>query len=202
MVLAVGVLIYRETEEPAIVPAQVVEPVKEDPRQFIGNAAPDTVHAVIEIQQGTQSRYVYNVQQEVLELVEAPYHELNMPGDYGTIPQTLVRGGGLLGVIVLTTDSAPYGTLLEVRPIAVVIADEGTGVVNTILAVPIADIRYRDVEEVADLQQADKDAIIEYIRNYRSVQGRPAVSASVESSATAKRLIEVAHEAYAKFGSR
>lgn len=198
LMMGAGAVIYNETKDVPAVPAQVVQTPEPDPRSLIGADAPDVVHAVIEIQEGTQSRYAYNVEEDMLELAEAPYHELNMPGDFGTIPQTLTRGGGLLGVVVLTTDPAPYGTMLDVRPIAVVVADEGAGMVNTILAVPIQDIRYRDVDEIADLQQADKDAIIEYVRNYKNLQGRPAVSTSVENSKTAKGIIELARKAFLK----
>lgn len=195
LVTSFGVALYNVTKE-APIPAQILQ--KNDSRTVIGANAPEIVHVLIEIQQGTQSRYEYDSEEEILRLVEAPYHELLLPGDYGVLPQTFTRGGGLLGAVVLTTDPTPQGTLLEARPIAVIIADEGSVVRTTILAVPVADIRYRDVYEIADLQLDDKNAVIDYIQNYRSLQGRPAVSVSYDKAEVAKRIITVAMEAYAK----
>lgn len=194
LLVAVAAIIYKETHVVEPEPAQIAE--KSSLRSQIGPDAPEVVHVVIELQEGTQSRYVYNEEEELLQLEETPFHELNMPGDYGYIPQTLTRGGGLLGAVVLTTDPVPPSTLVKARPIAVIIADEGNQMRTSILAVPIADIRYRDVKEIADLQAEDKEAVIDYINNYRSLQGRPAASVTYDGAEVARRVIELAMRAF------
>jgi inorganic pyrophosphatase len=171
-----------------------------DSRTVIGSEAPDRVHVVVEIQQGTQSRYVFA--DGVLTLVEAPYHPLNLPGDYGVLPQTFGRGGEPLSAIILTTDPTPPGTLLIVKPIALFVADEGKIVRNTILAVPVSDIRYRGVQSISDLQQQDKDAVIAFLQDFRTIAGRPVVSVTSENAETAKGIIRMAMRAYERAYSR
>ena len=170
------------------------EPVKQlaapDPRTLIGNNAPSIVNVVVEIQKGNQSRYVYR--NGVLRLADAPYHELNIPGDYGVIPQTSTRGNEPLGVVVLTTDPTPPGTLVEARPIALFVAEEAKETRSMVLAVTPADLRYRHVDSISDLPQKDKDATIQFIKNFKNMKGRPVLSVSVEGPDFAKKFITLA----------
>ncbi|MBT3293178.1 hypothetical protein HN512_05060 [Candidatus Peregrinibacteria bacterium] len=183
----------------ALKPAEVNVPIVAsviDPRTVPGPMAPEVVNLVVQIQQGTQSKYVLDTKSGILSLDDIPYHQLNLPGDYGVIAKTLGRDGKELGVIALTTDPAPAGTLIKVRPIGLILADEGSSTRNIIISVPIADIRFRDVYEISDLQKEDKDSIVSYIKDYKTLKGRPAKVISNEDSKTTKHIIELGISAY------
>ncbi|MCK5018846.1 MAG: inorganic diphosphatase [Candidatus Peribacteraceae bacterium] len=179
-------------------PKLTAEILPEDTLETAGPNAPDEVNVIIEIERGTKSRYKYDAEAKRLMLFETSYYPLNFPGDFGTILGTTIRGGEALGIIVLTIDSAPPGTFISVRPIAVIVSEEKSQRINTIVGVPIADIRYKNVNEIADLQKEQKDALINYLGNVHTLKGRPARLIGYEKSGTAKRIVELGIEAYEK----
>jgi inorganic pyrophosphatase len=169
-----------------------------DPFTFAGPKAPEEVNVIIEIEKDTRSRYVYNSNSKSISLSETSFYPLSIPGDYGIIPSTFGRDQNPLGVIVLSTDSAPPGTLINVKPIAVLVVEEESKRRSVIIGVPIADIRYKNVFEIADLQKDTREAVVEYLNNIKTLHGRPAKLLGYEKSDAAKRVVELGMEAYEK----
>jgi len=185
--LALAWLLPQEPEEPrsttplaaglSFADARTIAAPHDFLRGFPTNAAPDLIHAVVEIPAGTNEKWEVGRDGKMRWDIEdgrvRVVRYLGYPANYGIVPRTLLGreqggDGDPLDVIVLGP-SLPRGTVLAVRPIGVIeLVDKGDQD-DKILAVAV-DGPFSAVDDLAelDLGFAGVTAIVRtWFENYK-----------------------------------
>src|SRR6266576_3556022 len=119
----------------------------------VGKNVPEEFNTIIEIPKGSNNKYEIDKKTGLIALDRANYSSAPYPFDYGFAPQTLWDDGDPLDVIVLTTFPLHPGILIAVRPVGVMeMIDSGDSDCK-ILAVPVEDKRWEDVQDLKDLNK-------------------------------------------------
>jgi inorganic pyrophosphatase len=120
---------------------------------LLGTKTPEEFNAIIEIPKGSNNKYEIDKETGLIALDRANYNAAAYPFDYGFAPQTLWEDDDPLDVIVLTTYPLSPGILVKVRPVALMdMIDSGESDVK-IVAVPVDDRRWDDVQGLEDLNK-------------------------------------------------
>jgi inorganic pyrophosphatase len=117
---------------------------------------------------------------------------MHYPANYGFVPQTLWDDGDPLDVLVLGAEPLVPGCLVEARPIGVLdMVDGGEGDAK-VLAVPVADPRWKNTKDIGDLEPHFLDEIKHFFSVYKDLQkkkvevgdwhGRSEAESAVEKS--------------------
>lgn len=140
----------------------------------IGDKAPEEFNAIIEIPKGSFNKYEIDKETGLIALDRANYSAAPYPFDYGFVPQTYWEDNDPLDVIVLTTFPLSPGILVRVRPVAVLdMIDDGDSDMK-VLAVPAADRRWDDVQDLADLNRHNLKEYEHFFQTYKMLKGKPA----------------------------
>lgn len=140
----------------------------------LGNDAPNEINVIIEIPRGSANKYEVDKETGLIKLDRANYSSAPFPFDYGFAPQTLWEDGDPLDVIVLSTFALHPGILVAVRPVAVIdMVDSGESDYK-IIAVPVEDKRWDDVQDLGDLNKHNLKEFQHYFETYKALKGKPA----------------------------
>ncbi len=138
----------------------------------VGDKIPDTVNAIIEIPRGSHNKYEIDKETGLIALDRANYSDAPYPFDYGFAPQTLWDDGDALDIIVLTTYPLQSGILVRVRPVAILQMIDGGDADDKILAVPIDDKRWDDVNDLADINKHTLKEFSHFLETYKALKGK------------------------------
>lgn len=140
----------------------------------LGDDAPNEINVIIEIPKGSANKYEVDKETGLIKLDRANYSSAPYPFDYGFAPQTLWEDGDPLDVVVLTTFPLHPGILVAVRPVAVMdMVDSGESDYK-IIAVPVEDKRWDDVQDLADLNKHSLKEYQHFFETYKALKGKPA----------------------------
>ena len=161
-----------------------------------GKNVPDTVHVIVEIPKGSQNKYEYDHELQVLRLDRVLFSPMIYPGDYGFVPSTLGLDGDPLDALVFVTNATYPGTLIEARPIGVLeIVDQGQ-VDDKILCVPVHDVRFNNMKDINDVEMPFLNEIAHFFTVYKELEGKKMEVLGWKDAATAKEVILRAVKAY------
>ena len=128
------------------------------------------LNVIIEIPKGSSNKYEIDKETGLIALDRANYSAAPYPFDYGFVPQTLWHDGDALDVIVLTTYPIMPGILVRVRPVAVMdMTDSGESDAK-IIAVPIDDKRFDDIQDLADLNKHNLKEFTHFWETYKELK--------------------------------
>jgi inorganic pyrophosphatase len=140
----------------------------------LGKDAPAEINVIIEIPRGSANKYEVDKETGLIKLDRANYSSAPYPFDYGFAPQTLWEDGDPLDVCVLTTFPLYPGILVAVRPVAVMeMIDSGESDYK-IIAVPVEDKRWDDVQDLGDLNKHMLKEFQHFFETYKALKGKPA----------------------------
>ncbi len=161
-----------------------------------GPNAPDVINVFVEIPKGSQNKYEYDKDLDVLRLDRVLFSSTVYPGDYGFVPQTLGLDGDPLDALVFVTNPTYPGTLIEARPIGVMeMVDDGE-VDDKILCVPVSDVRFKNMQDISDVDQPFLDEIAHFFAVYKQLEGKTVDVRGWKDAAAAKVIINTSIEAY------
>lgn len=92
------------------------------------------------------------------------------PHDYGLIPGTLSLDGDPLDVLVLCTTSLLPLTVLQVKPIGMLLMEDEKGVDEKILSVALTDPVYKDYDNLDEVPLHYLSEITEFFRTYKNLE--------------------------------
>jgi len=163
----------------------------------LGENAPEEVNVIIEISKGSNNKYEIDKETGLIKLDRANYSAAAFPYDYGFVPQTLWDDGDALDVILLTTYPIPTGILVNARPVAVIDMVDGGESDFKIIAVPVDDKRWDDVQDLGDLNKHTLKEYQHFLETYKALKGKPApveikgVYGKAEAIAAVKKSVEL-----------
>jgi len=141
----------------------------------VGENTPEEINVIIEIPKGSNNKYEIDKTTGLIKLDRANYTAAAYPFDYGFVPQTLWEDEDPLDVVVLTTYPLNPGILVAVRPVAIMdMIDSGEGDAK-IIAVPVDDKRWDDVQDLSDLNKHMLKEYQHFFETYKNLKGKPAV---------------------------
>ena len=170
----------------------------------LGDDVPEEINVIIEIPKGSNNKYEIDKKTGLIKLDRANYSSAAYPFDYGFAPQTLWEDNDPLDVIVLTTYPLSPGILVAVRPVAVIeMIDSGESDYK-VLAVPVEDKRWEDVNDLPDLNKHMLKEFQHFFETYKVLKGKPApveikgIKGKAEALEAVKKSIELYRSKYAK----
>jgi len=140
---------------------------------IIGENAPQTISAIIEMPQGSQNKYEFDARIGAFALDRVPKKQLQCPFDYGFIPQTLSEDGDALDILVMGSEPTFVGCVVEARPIGVLIMLDDNKRDHKILAVQNKNPRLQNIQKLSDVKQSVLDAIAKYFSKSASFKNEP-----------------------------
>lgn len=163
-----------------------------------GESVPDKINVIIEIPKGSHNKYEINKENNLLELDRANYSDAPYPFEYGFVPQTLWDDGDALDVLVLATYPLLPLTLVAVRPVGVMeMIDEGESDYK-IIAVPVKDKRWDDVQDIGDVNKHTLKEIQHFFETYKQLKGGSVNVPGFKGKTEAKEAILKSVDLYKK----
>ena len=136
-----------------------------------GPQPPKVVLAVIEIPRGSQNKYEYDVDLELFRLERVLYSAVHYPAAYGFIPSTLAGDGDAVDILVMMSNEAFTGCIVDARPVGLFRMRDEKGDDEKVLAVPTVDPRYADIHELGDVPSHFLDEVEHFFRVYKDLEG-------------------------------
>lgn len=118
---------------------------------------------------------------------------MSYPCNYGFIPHSLSGDGDPADVLVMSQYPVMAGAVIAVRPVAVLLMEDESGIDEKILAVPISklDISYNDIKDIDDVPNVMKERIMHFFENYKKLEKNKWVKIiGWDNAEKAKTLIE------------
>ncbi len=119
----------------------------------IGKNVPEEFNCIIEISKGSYNKYEIDKETGLIKLDRAGYGPSAYPFDYGFVPQTLWEDGDALDIVLLSTFPINPGILVNARPVAIMKMTDSGESDDKIIAVPVDDKRWDDVQDLVDLNK-------------------------------------------------
>jgi len=137
-----------------------------------GEKAPEIVNVFIEIPMGSNVKYEYDEKADVVRVDRFLYTAMVYPFNYGFIPGTLEEDGDPVDVLVITAQPALPGTVIEARPIGVLVMEDEEGPDSKIVAVPRdkLDPSFKNIKSVDDLPEIIKERIKHFFEHYKELE--------------------------------
>jgi len=163
-----------------------------------GDNPPEDVNVIIEVPVGGHPiKYEMDKASGALFVDRFLYTPMTYPGNYGFVPHTLSDDGDPIDVLVCNTRPLIPGSVLNVRPIGVLVMEDDGGQDEKIIAVPSPHLtrRYEKVFNYTDLPEITLEQIKHFFEHYKDLEpGKWVKIGGWKDAAEARRLIVEAIE--------
>lgn len=161
---------------------------------------PDEVVAVIEIPQGSMTKYEIDPESGIVAVDRFQSMPVAYPANYGVITSSLAGDGDNLDILVLSREPIVPGALVRVRPVGILKMIDGGEEDDKVIAVPTSkvDPTFDAIKDLADLPAIELQRIEAFFRVYKQLpQGRKLVELNgFGDSAEAKSVVQQAIKRY------
>ncbi|MCK4386612.1 MAG: inorganic diphosphatase [Candidatus Pacebacteria bacterium] len=130
----------------------------------------EIINTIVEINRGSKNKYEIDKETGLIALDRVYHTAQDCPFDYGFVPQTYYDDGDALDVIILTTYPINPGILVRVRPIALMNMIDAGDNDDKIIAVPIDDPRWDEVQDLEDINKHTLKEIHHFFSTYKKIQ--------------------------------
>ncbi len=151
---------------------------------------PELLHAVIEIQKGSRNKYEYDHESGLIKLNRVLFSSVHYPAEYGFIPGTRAEDGDEVDIMILIEEPTFPGCLIEAKPIGMLKMVDEKGGDNKILAVPVDDPRWNQVEQLAQVPHHLLHEIENFFLTYKMLEAKDTESRGWDFRDEALRYIE------------
>ena len=153
-----------------------------------------TCRAIVECPKGGVVKYSYDPQSEAFEMKRILPDGMCFPLDFGFVPSTKGEDGDPLDILVVSDAPTAVGTLLTVRLIGVIEAEQteaGKTVRNDrLLGVATASHIFADIAVPTDLGESFLRNLTQFWVNYGALRGAAFRVCAIRESAVAVALIQ------------
>lgn len=161
-----------------------------------GKQSPKIVNALIEIPQGSKSKYEIDKPTGLLKLDRVIYSSFHYPVNYGFIPQTLGKDGDPLDILVMCSEAIQPLCLVE----ALVIGNMqmiDTGLYDDkIIAVAIKDPGVNYITSLNEVPQHFFNVLKNYFEQYKVLEDKTVEINDFQDKEEAYKVIEESIEYY------
>jgi inorganic pyrophosphatase len=161
-----------------------------------GENAPGKVNALIEIPQGSRSKYEVDKATGLLRLDRVIYSSFHYPINYGFIPQTLGQDGDPLDILVICSQAVQPLCLVEASVIGnMQMIDNGTAD-DKIIAVASKDPSVNHFSKVEDLPRHFLLELRNFFEQYKVLENKKVEIDDFQDKHVAYKVINEAIELY------
>lgn len=160
----------------------------------LGDKSPKVVNAIVEIAKQTSNKYEYDEHLDIIKLDRVLHSPMYYPVDYGFIPETRSKDGDHLDVMIMTDSPVFTGCLLEVRPLGVLIMSDEHGDDEKILAVPLRNPVYDQVQKLSDVPEHFLKELIHFFSEYKRLENKD-IDVNVKGWLNRKAAYDIIREA-------
>lgn len=156
----------------------------------IAPGTPESINVIIEINKGSKNKYEIDKETGLIALDRVLYSAQDFPFDYGFVPQSLWLDDDPLDVIVLTTYPLLPGILVRVRPVGLVNMIDSGDADDKIIAVPVDDPRWANIQDLNDINQHQLKEIEHFLSTYKLLQKKEVTISGFKNKAEAIKVFE------------
>jgi inorganic pyrophosphatase len=161
-----------------------------------GEKAPETVNALIEIPQGSRSKYEVDKETGLLKLDRVIYSSFHYPINYGFIPQTLGHDNDPLDILVLCSQSIQPLCLVQATVIGNMQMIDSGKQDDKIIAVAAKDPSVNHYKNVDELPQHFLLELRNYFEQYKVLENKKVEIDEFQDKSAALKIIEEAINFY------
>ncbi len=168
---------------------------------LLHDVAPGTAEAmnvIIEIPKFSKNKYEIDKETGLIALDRVMHTAQDYPFDYGFVPQTLFDDGDALDVVLLTTYPLAPGILVKARPVAIMEMTDGGERDDKILAVPVDDPRFAEVQDLSDVNKHFIKEMTHFFETYKKVQNKEVLVGAWHGKTEAMAAFARSRESYEK----
>ena len=137
-----------------------------------GDGAPQTVTALIEISQGSRTKYEIDKKTGLLKLDRIIYSSFHYPVNYGFIPQTLGLDNDPLDILVISSQSIQPLCLVEATVIGNMQMIDTGDKDDKIIAVAAKDPSVNHIKDVNELPRHFFNELKNYFEQYKVLENK------------------------------
>jgi len=168
----------------------------------IPSGTSEAMNVIIEIPKFSKNKYEIDKETGIIALDRVMHTAQDYPFDYGFVPQTLFDDGDALDVVLLTTYPLAPGILVKARPVAIMEMTDGGERDDKVVAVPVDDPRFDEVNDLADLNKHFIKEMTHFFETYKKVQKKEVSVGEWLGKAAAQEAFEKAKLAYTENRAR
>lgn len=164
-----------------------------------GEEAPVVVTGLIEIPQGSRSKYEVDKETGLLKLDRVIYSSFHYPANYGFIPQTLGHDGDPLDILVLCSQSIHSLCLVEAKVIGNMQMIDNGELDDKIIAVAAKDPSVNHYNDIDELPQHFLLELRNFFEQYKVLEEKKVEIDNFQDKATAHTIINDAITYYKEY---
>jgi inorganic pyrophosphatase len=153
-------------------------------------------HCVIEVPSGSKTKYELDKTTGLLRLDRVLYSAVHYPANYGFIPRTYCQDGDPLDVLVLCQEPVVPLCIMRARAIGVISMTDEEGRDDKIISVAVDDPEFIEVNDVKELPPHRLREIQQFLRDYKSLEGKIARVGPLQGARQAHKVIAAAADLY------
>jgi inorganic pyrophosphatase len=157
-----------------------------------GNKAPSIVNGLIEIPQGSRTKYEIDKQTGLLKLDRVIYSSFHYPVNYGFIPQTLGHDGDPLDILVLCSQSIQSLCLVEATVIGNMQMIDSGEKDDKIIAVATKDPSVNHISSLEEMPRHFVNELRNYFEQYKVLENKEVHIEDFQNKEMAYQIIEEA----------
>src|SRR3954469_1380597 len=161
-----------------------------------GESAPAIVNAVIEISQGSRSKYEVDKETGLLKLDRVIYSSFHYPVNYGFIPQTLGQDGDPLDILVLCSQSIQSLCLVQATVIGNMQMIDSGEKDDKIIAVASKDPSVNHISSIDEMPPHFLNELRNYFEQYKVLENKQVIIEDFQPKEIAYQIIDEAIEYY------
>src|SRR5690349_20886154 len=159
---------------------------------YYGDNAPSVVNALIEIPQGSRSKYEVDKNTGLLKLDRVIYSSFHYPVNYGFIPQTLGHDGDPLDILVLCSQSIQSLCLVEATVIGNMQMIDSGEKDDKIIAVATKDPSVNHISSLEEMPRHFVNELRNYFEQYKVLENKEVQIEDFQNKEMAYHIIEEA----------
>src|SRR5688572_23898465 len=163
-----------------------------------GKNAPQRVNALIEISQGSRTKYEIDKATGLLKLDRVVYSSFHYPVNYGFIPQTLGLDGDPLDILVLCSQTIQPLCLVEATVIGNMQMIDSGEEDDKIIAVATNDPSVNHIGNISELPRHFFNELKHYFEEYKVLENKEVRIDNFQTKEEAYRIIYEAIDLYKK----
>jgi inorganic pyrophosphatase len=139
----------------------------------VGDNPPESLNVIIEVPVGGEPvKYEFDKKSGALFVDRILHTPMRYPANYGFIPHTLSPDGDPLDALVIARSPFMPGSVVRVRPIAVLFLEDEAGGDEKVITVPVDTTfpYYTGVDERADLPEIVLLQIEHFFKHYKDLE--------------------------------
>ena len=157
-----------------------------------GATAPEVVNGLIEIPQGSRTKYEIDKETGLLKLDRVIYSSFHYPVNYGFIPQTLGYDGDPLDILVLCSQSIQALCLVQATVIGNMQMIDSGEKDDKIIAVATKDPSVNHISSIEDMPPHFINELRNYFEQYKVLENK---QVQIEEFQTKEQAYQIINEA-------